>query len=319
MPTPAVQVIPRDKLVCGLVLPVVAQSPLIGLPWEASGGPEEILRVARECDRRGFFYVGVCDHVCIPRPKAAAMSTVWYDPVATLGFLASATERVRLLSYVYVLPYRHPLAAAKAFATLDRLSGGRVILGVGAGHLQEEFAALGVDFRRRGALLNEAIDLVSAALLEEFPRHDGRQWQIRDMGVGPRPVQRPRPPIWIGGSTEAALRRAAERGDGWLPQGAPAMGLASAIAFIREHRARVRGEEPIEIGANSERIYVGKPGFDLGPGDRSGSGEELAAPLRDLKKLGVSHLGIRFRTRSCDELVEQIEAFATEVMPHLNA
>ena len=133
----AVSILPPGGLACGLVLPGVAQSGLVGEPWESGARPEEILRVARACECAGFFYVAVCDHVAIPRSKAAAMSTVWSDPVATLGFLAAATERVRLLSYVYVTPYRHPLATAKAFATIDRLSAGRVIVGVG--HLGVRF------------------------------------------------------------------------------------------------------------------------------------------------------------------------------------
>ena len=136
------------------------------------------------------------------------MSTTWYDPIATLGFVAAATERVRLLSYVYVLPYRHPLAAAKSFATLDRLSGGRVILGVGAGHLEEEFAALGIDFRDRGRLLDEAIDAVAAALTDEYPEHAGARWRLRDSAIGPRPVQSPRPPIWGTGAIACACMRA---------------------------------------------------------------------------------------------------------------
>ncbi|MGH7818935.1 MAG: TIGR03619 family F420-dependent LLM class oxidoreductase, partial [Candidatus Binatia bacterium] len=195
-----VQIVPPGKLVYGLQLPVAAQSRLFVQPWEKDAGASEILRVAHACDRSGFFYLAVCDHVCIPRERAEAMSAVWYDAVATLGFLAAATAKVRLLSYVYVAPYRHPLATAKAFATLDALSAGRVILGVGAGHLEGEFATLGVDFRRRGKLLDEAIDAIRAALLEEYPRHDGPSWTIRDVAVAPRPIQRPRPPIWVGGS-----------------------------------------------------------------------------------------------------------------------
>ncbi len=313
----AVSVVPAGKLVCGLVLPVVAQSRLISAPWEAAGGTEEIRRVAETCDRSGFFYVAVCDHVCIPRAKAEAMSTTWYDPVATLGFLAAVTRRVRLLSYVYVLPYRHPLATAKAFATLDALSAGRVILGVGAGHLEEEFATLGVEFRGRGKRLDEAIDLVTEAFLTEYPRHQGSAWQVSEMGLGPRPVQQPRPPIWVGGSTRAALRRAAERGDGWLPQGTPRQRLAADIAFLREHRARTRGDAPIDVGANSERVYVGKPPFDPGPGVRTGSPAELAEPLRELGRIGVDHVGVRLSARSMDEYVDQIAAFAAEVMPLL--
>jgi probable F420-dependent oxidoreductase len=297
----------------------VAQSTVFVQPWEASAGTAELRRVAEACDRSGFFYLAVCDHVCVPRAQARAMSTVWYDVVATLGFLAAATCRIRLLSYVYVAPYRHPLATAKAFATLDALSGGRVILGVGAGHLEGEFATLGVDFARRGRLLDEAIDCITAAFESEYPEHEGTTWRVHDMGLRPRPVQQPRPPIWVGGNTPAALRRAAVRGDGWLPQGTVRTELPRQIVTIREHRRRARGEAPIEIGANSEWLYVGRPAFDLGPNSRAGSGEQIAASLRELKAMGVNHCGVRFRTRSCDELVDQIEAFAAEVAPHLNA
>jgi probable F420-dependent oxidoreductase len=317
--TDAVCIVPPGTLAVGMQLPVAAQSTVFAAPWEAAAGPEELLRVAQACDRAAFLYVAVSDHVCIPRERAAAMSTVWYDPVATLGWLAAATRSVRLLSYVYVAAYRHPLQTAKAFATLDALSNGRVILGVGAGHLEAEFAVLGIDFARRGALLDDAIDVVAKAFRDEFPEHDGRVWHVRDVGIRPRPVQRPRPPIWVGGNTPAALRRAAARGDGWLPQGTVRHQLPAQIAAIREHRRRVRGDVPIEIGANSEWLYLGRPAFDLGPNSRSGSGEAIAASLLELRTMGVNHCGVRFRTRSCDELIDQIDAFAAEVAPHLGA
>lgn len=318
MPRETVQIVPAGQLVYGLQLPVTAQSATFAAPWEATAGTDEILRVAQACDRSGFFYVAACDHVCVPRSHAAAMSTVWYDVIATLGFLAAATQRVRLLSYVYVAPYRHPLMSAKAFATIDALSGGRAIIGVGAGHLEAEFATLGVDFAKRGRLLDEAIEAITVALTDEYPTHAGATWRFQEMGQRPRPQQQPRPPIWVGGSTAAALRRAAERGDGWLPQGAPEMGMERAIAFVREHRAKVRGDAPIEIGMNSPWLYVGRPAFDCGPNALTGSGQELADNLRQRKKLGVSHMGVRFRSRSCAELIEQIEAFGREVGPHLN-
>src|SRR5215470_11978627 len=180
--TSAVQIVPPGRLVYGMQMPVTAQSRVFVAPWEADAGSEEIVRVAQACDRSGFFYLAVCDHICVPRDHAAAMSTVWYDPVATLGFLAAATRRVRLLSYVYVPAYRHPLATAKAFATLDALSGGRVILGAGAGHLEAEFETLGVPFEARGRRLDEALDLIRKAFLDEWPEHDGAVWRVRDMG-----------------------------------------------------------------------------------------------------------------------------------------
>jgi probable F420-dependent oxidoreductase len=311
----AVSIIPHNKLALGMQMPVAAQSTIFVAPWEKQAGAAEILRIAQACDRAGFFYLAVSDHVGVPRAQAAAMSTVWYDTIATLGFLAAATRHVRLMSYVYVLPYRHPLVTAKAFCTLDALSGGRAILGVGAGHLVAEFETLGVDFARRGALLDEAIDAVIAALTEEFPRHEGATWRFQEIGIAPRPLQKPRPPVWIGGSTRPALRRAAERGDGWLPQGPPEMGMEAAIKYIREHRRKVRGDDPIDIGMNAPFLYVGKPTFDPGPNTRSGSGAELAEIFRAMKKLGVNHCGVRFRSRSCDEMVEQIEAFARDVAP----
>lgn len=314
----SVQIVPPGKLVYGMQLPVAAQSTTFAAPWETEAGADEILRAAQACDRSGFFYVAVSDHVCVTRQAAAAMSTTWYDTVATLGFLAAATRKVRLLSYVYVLPYRHPLMTAKAFSTLDALSGGRVILGAGAGHLRGEFETLGVDFDKRGRLLNEAIDLVVKAFLDEYPEHDGPTWPVRDRGQRPRPVQKPRPPIWVGGSTTGALRRAARRGDGWLPQGVPEMGMEKAIAFIHEERERHRSGAPIELGMNSPFLYVGTPTFDTGPNTLSGSAEQIAADLRQRKELGVVHIGVRFRSRSCDELIEQIERFGADVGPFLN-
>lgn len=314
----AVQIVPRGKLVYGMQLPIAAQSTVFAQPWEASAGPSELRRIAQACDDAGFFYLAVCDHVCVPRDRASAMSTVWYDVIATLGWLAAATTHARLLSYIYVAPYRHPLVTAKAFATLDALSGGRIIVGMGAGHLEGEFAALGVDFSRRGKLLDEAIDAVTQALLDEYPAHDGPAWKFNDVGQRPRPVQKPRPPLWVGGSTAGALKRAARRADGWLPQGPPPEGLANAISTLRELRQRLRGEDPIEVGANSQWLYVGKPSFDLGPNAKSGSGEEIAAGLRALKTIGVNHVGVRFRARSCDELIDQVRAFGTQVAPHLN-
>ena len=314
----AVQIVPPGTFAVGLQLPVAAQSTVFVQPWEATAGTAELRRVAEACDGAGFFYLAVCDHVCVPRASAPAMSTVWYDAVATLGFLAAATTRIRLLSYVWVAAYRHPLQTAKAFMTLDALSGGRIILGVGAGHLEGEFATLGIDFRRRGKLLDESIDVVMKAFLDEYPEHEGETWRVRDVGLRPRPVQQPRPPVWVGGNTPAALRRAAARGDGWLPQGTFRDQLPGQIATVLGHRRRIRGDAPIEIGANSPWLYVGRPGFDPGPNSLTGSADAIAASLRELRAMGVSHCGVRFRTRSCDELCDQIAAFAAEVAPLLS-
>ncbi|MHB8670789.1 MAG: TIGR03619 family F420-dependent LLM class oxidoreductase [Acidimicrobiales bacterium] len=312
------RIVPENRLVYGMQLPVQAQSTMFAAEWEGRAGPEELLRLARKADESGFFYVAVCDHVAVPRALAPAMSTVWYDTIATLGMLAGVTDRVRLMSHVWVLPYRHPLVSAKAFCTLDHLSGGRVIIGVGAGHAAGEFAALGIEYRSRGALLDEAIDCLKLALIEEFPDFEGPTWSVHDVGIRPRPVQRPRPPIWVGGSSPAALRRAAERGDGWLPQGTSRADMPAQISTVLEHRRRAGVVEPIELGTITEFLYCGTPAWDVGNGVVSGPPEAIAASLREFAEMGVTHLQVRFPSRSCEELEDQMESFGTEVAPLLD-
>ena len=140
----------------GMQLPVQAQSTYFVEDWEKDAGADELGAVAKTCDESGFDYVAVCDHVAVPRANAQTMNTTWFDTVATLSWLAALTTRVRLLSHVFVPAYRHPLQTAKAFSTLDALSNGRAILGVGAGHVEAEFDLLGISFADRGKITDEA-------------------------------------------------------------------------------------------------------------------------------------------------------------------
>ena len=301
----------------GMQLPVQSQSTLYAEGWEAEAGPDDLLEIARSADRAGFDYLASCDHVGIPRRLAAAMSTVWYDPVATLAFLAAATERVRLLSHVAIVGLRHPLLTAKQYATLDHLSAGRLILGVGAGHVQEEFEALGVDFRQRGPVLDECLDALRAALgPDEFPEHHGKLYDFEGLGQRPRPVQE-RIPMWVGGSSPAAVRRAALKGDGWLPQGDPRDRLPAQIARIRELRERAGVRGPFTVGAIVEPLYVGTPRWEVGRRTLTGGPRELAESLRAYPAMGVHQIQVRFRSRSRGELTDQIAAFGAEVAPEL--
>jgi len=297
-----------SPLAFGMVLPVQAQSVLMAEPWEAAAGPRELVEVARALDSYGFDNLSVCDHVAIPRELAPTMGTTWFDPVATLGYLAGQTTRVKLLSQVYVLPYRHPLQTAKAFATLDALSGGRVVLGVGAGHVRAEFETLGVPFAERGELTSDAIVAIRGAFADE--------WASRDLAVAPRPHQPGGPPIWVGGSTAPARRRAATLGDGWLPQGPPKGGMAAAIGEINELRARAgRDAVPFAMGAMTA-LYVGEPDFDVGR-CLAGPPEKLVGHLQHLQGIGATHVQVHLRSRSCSELLDQIAAFGSSVAPLL--
>ncbi len=299
--------IPDGTVAWGLQLPIQAQSTIFVEPWEADAGVDELVAVARAAEAAGALYVGVCEHVAIPRPLDETMGATWYHPVATLGFLAGVTSEVRLLSHVLALPYHHPLEVAKAFATLDRLSGGRAILGVGAGHVEAEFALLGLDFAARGRAVEAALPTIRAAL--DHPTTPGGTAVL-----APRPVQASLP-IWVGGSSPVAVRRAAVHGDGWLPQGVRLAELPAVVARIRRLRADAGLPAAFDVGANVG-CYVGAPTWDVG---RTYAGEPaaLAGALRPWVEAGANQLQVRFRSRSRDELVDQIARFGAEVAPRL--
>jgi probable F420-dependent oxidoreductase len=297
-------IVAPGSVVFGIQLPVQAQSKTFVEPWELDAGPAEMAAVATAADRSGFFYVGVCDHVAIPVDISPRMGAIWYDTIATLGWLAAQTTTTRLLSSVFNLTYRHPLVAAKSFATLDRLSGGRTIIGVGVGHLEKEFAALGVDFTHRGRASDEALEVLELAL---------RDGVVDGMEVEPRAVQLPRPPLWVGGSAPAAVRRAARLADGWLPQGTPLAELPPLVELFRKER----GDDTGDIGAITEWLYVGEPSWDLDRHAVTGSPEQLAEALHAWTAVGVNHLQVRFASRSASELVDQVTAFGTAVGPLL--
>jgi probable F420-dependent oxidoreductase len=310
-------IIPDGELVYGMQLPVQSASARYSEDWEVGAGSGALAAIARKADATGFFYVAVCDHLAVTRPFDEQMRTIWYDTTATLGWVAALTHTVRVMSHVTVLPYRHPLQTAKAFMTLDELSDGRAILGVGAGHLRGEFELLGLDYAERGKVTDGAIDVIRAALTDEYPDVETAYWgHIHDGGLAPRPRQA-RLPIWVGGSSRAALRRAAERGDGWVPQGTPRAEMPGQIAYLLEHRARTVGDVPIDLGVVTERLHVGPPTWDVGEETLAGPPAYVAERLNEFGTMGVSHLQVRFRSRSLDELLDQMDAFAAEVAPHL--
>ena len=293
------RIVPEGQFVYGMQLPVQAQSELFVADWERTSGPDELAAIAQKADDTGFFYVAVCDHVAIPDALAPKMGTTWYDTIATLGFLAAATERVRLLSHVWVPAYRHWRQTVKAFATLDHLSKGRAVLGVGAGHVEREFDELGVDFHARGRLLDAAITDVRRGLDEEF---------VDGFGAKPRPAQSPLP-IWVGGSSPAAIRRAARLGDGWLPQGTPKDQMPASIELLRSTREEAgRSDDPIDIGT------IHMDFISLGDAQKP---DQVAEALLEFRDMGVDHVQIRFKVASLDELLDQMDRFAAEVAPSL--
>jgi probable F420-dependent oxidoreductase len=176
-----------------------------------------VMECAAGVEALGYDACFVTDH---PAPDARWLAAGGHhalEPMVALAFAAAGTTRLRLQTHIMVLAYRNPLLTAKAVLSLDVLSGGRVILGVAAGYLKPEFAALGVDFDERNELTDEAIDVIRGALTTDEFAYTGRHFRSRGTTMRPKPSQQPHPPIWIGGNSRGAIRRAVERGDGWVP------------------------------------------------------------------------------------------------------
>ncbi|MGV0653233.1 LLM class F420-dependent oxidoreductase [Mycolicibacterium thermoresistibile] len=215
----------------GISTPVVMQMPGVASDWERTAGPDELARVAAAADDLGFEFLTCAEHVVVPEADAAVRGATYWDPVATLGFLAAHTTRIRLATSVIVLGYHHPLEVAKRYGTVDRLSGGRVILGVGVGSLKAEFDLLDAAWSDRGARADEAIRALRASLSQSRPHHDGEHYRYSGFIVEPCAVQ-DRVPIWVGGRTRRSLRRAVTLGDGWMPFGISAAQISEWLGSV---------------------------------------------------------------------------------------
>ena len=295
--------VPTTDIAWGIQLPVQSQSSVYVQPWEGAAGRDELAAVARAADQAGVGYVAVCDHVAVPAALTDAMGSVWFDTVATLGWLAGITHQARLLSHVFVAAYRHPAATAKAFSTIDALSDGRAILGVGAGHVEGEFDLLGIDFGARGALTSRAIDDI---------REIFRTGAVSGASVHPRAVQPGGPPIWVGGSSMAAVKRAALMGDGWLPQGIPEGGMRRTIASMAEMRHTAGRDGRFAIGIHAGILRPTGTGRSEHTLSDHGA---IVDRLRACIAAGGTQLQVRFESDSVDELVDAIGIFGGELWP----
>jgi probable F420-dependent oxidoreductase len=272
--------------------------------------------VARMADDLGYDSVWCNDHVVIPASNddggepayAAAYGQQRrqniYEPLITLAYLAAMTQRVLLGTSVFLLPLRNPVVAAKQAATLDRLSDGRLVLGVGVGWLEGEFEAVGVPFRQRGRRTDEAI-----AVLKTLCAEDAVEFL-------PKPVQRPHPPLWIGGRSDAAIRRAARSGDAWHPSHLTVEELRQRIPELRAECERA-GRPPDEVTVSTRRKLVMSAGE--GEPDRvlQGDAGAIAATVAELSQVGVAHLIVEVPGSTEGELLENLDWFGREVLPEV--
>lgn len=194
------------------------QLPGVASPWERDATPDDLAAVARAADDLGYHHLTCAEHIGVPADAAEGRGLTYWDPLSTLGFLAAHTRRIRLATSVIVLGYHHPLEVAKRYGTLDRLSGGRLVLGVGVGSLEAEFDLLGAEFAERGQRADDALAALRASLSVRSPAYDGQFYRYAGFVVDPCAVQQ-QVPIWVGGRTLRSLRRAVRFGEGWMPFG----------------------------------------------------------------------------------------------------
>lgn len=283
--------------------------------------PEMIRATAVRAERLGYDSVWVSDHVVVPRANVAGIGETIFDPLVTLAVAAGMTTRVRLGTTVLIVPYRNPVVAAKMIASLDALSGGRVILGVGAGWLAAESAALGVPFAERGAQTDEYLEAMRELWTSPEPSFAGTYARFGGLAFRPEPVQKPHPPIWVGGHSRAALRRAVQFGAAWHPiNRAPEELRAGRAELARLCQARGRAVTPALTLRNDVRVLrPGEPDPKSTHAGRVLAGEPAALvdQIAELAECGVEHLVLEFLAADGGELDEQMSVFAERVRPAL--
>ncbi|MCZ6907467.1 MAG: LLM class F420-dependent oxidoreductase [Deltaproteobacteria bacterium] len=296
-----------------------------------AAGPNTLMEAARRAEALGYDSVWAADRIIIPweiktpYPYSADHRFIvppdrpFLEPLTCLAFLAGCTEKIMLGMSVLVLPYRHPLYWAKVATTIDHLSRGRLILGVGVGWMVEEFNALDAPFHERGAVSDEHLEIVQQLWGTNRSHFHGRYYRFEEVAFYPKPFQSPRIPIWVGGEGVRAQRRAASYGDAWFPYFVKITARELAARFDNVRRWAV------EAGRDADQITLAcclpieltRNPVPQEEGRLMGNAEQLIEALKAYQEIGVECLVLQFMVPRWPERLEQIERFAQEVMPAL--
>ena len=302
-----------------------------------------IRETARRAEDLGYDSLWVTDHVIMPEKNIGYFGDTIYDPLQVLTYAAALTKRVQLGTAIMVVPYRHVLLQAKMVATLDVLSGGRAVLGAGVGWIEEEFTALGVPFHQRGAITDEYLQAFRVLWSEEKPRFAGTHVRFSDIRFEPKPLQGANLPIYIGGTSRRAIRRAVELGQGWFPDSLPFKDLQQSIGYLRE-TAREHGRDPSSLEVllrtglqvTDRTDGAGVPegsGVPAQAGWRTqefttteeetarvpfvGTKQQIIDDIHTCQDLGVTQLIFEFPVTYGDERLDTLELFANDIRPHV--
>ena len=301
--------------------------------------PASLRTIAQAADRLGYGVISVSDHLLVPRHVSpnypysdtgefawsADGSTDCMEQFTLLSWLAAVTERVRLLTSVIVVPHRNPVFMAKSLATTDVLSAGRVIVGIGAGWMREEFEALNLpDFDARGRVTDEYVTIMKKLWTQQWAAHDGEFFRFADVAADPKPLQQPHPPIWVGGESMAALRRTVALADGWYPFGTNPKFRMDRVEDFTARRdklfalAEQAGRDPATIALAYNCALHSETERSRPEGGRlafTGNAEQRAQDIDGLAAAGVSTLMVNVTANELPAMLDRMESFAAEVMP----
>jgi len=298
-----------------------------------AAGPEALREAAQSAEAQGFDAVWSADRVvtpwkiATPYPYAENHEFIvppdrpFLDSLTCLAYLAGCTATIQIGISVLVLPYRHPLAWTRAAVSIERLARGRLIMGVGVGWMEEEFAALGVPFKDRGRMTDEQLEIVDLLWTQERARYHGTFYRFDDVAFYPKPLQQPRIPIWVGGEGAAAQRRAARYGDAWFPYFVAVTPAALRAGYENVRRLAAKaGRDPDAVKlACCRPVELTHESVPQDEAQLRGTPEQLIAALDAYRQIGLAHLALQFMVPRWPDRVEQIERFAREVLPHVRA
>ena len=308
----------------------------VSLPTIGMEDPDAVRLVAQQAEAEGLDSVWAADHIVLPVGDSSPYpysddgqflirpTLPFLEQFTTLAYVAGFTSRVQVGTAVTLLPLRHPLLVAKIVSTLDVLSGGRVILGVAAGWLEEEYRALGVSFKDRGRLLDEGLEVLKAVWTQENPFYEGQFYSVRDIASYPQPVQKHHPPIWVGGATEPALRRAARYASMWVPPlfKVTPEGLAETFTRVRS-MAEEFGRGPDEVGLSLRVLVDLRDSPDVSTAQKRdvlmGDTALIVETLQGYIRAGVGHFIFLPQARTLAEAQLTINRLTQDIVPRLRS
>jgi len=297
----------------------------ITIPLHRGVDAQVNIELAKRAEKLGFNSIWISDHVILPRKYKHRFSDILYDPFVILAYIAASTNKLQLGTSVLILPYRNPVVVAKMIATLDMLSGGRIIFGVGPGWMSEEFDTLGIPFKERGKRTDEYIRIFKELWIKEEHNFNGNFHKFSAIKFYPKPLQRPHPPIWVGGNSRTAISRALEHGNGWHPVWFSPSEMQEKLRYFK-NTAKDQGRELGNfVFSIRNRLSILKSGeketkhLERVRGKNIfafyGTREEIIEYIREFEKIGVSHIVFDLDVDNNEDMFHMIEEFSKDIMP----